>query len=242
VDASAIFSAFSTMPTAARKAIINAYVTGLKADGVWPLLDVLYLMAAADAQAATINWKSPAAYALIGVNSPSFIADRGYTGNGTSSRLRTQYTPSVNGVNFAQNNASGWVWLGTNPSSGTPDIGSTAAPRVVITGNNAGTASADINTAAGFSLTGALSTPGMIGIQRRGATDRRLFLNGAQSGAVSNAASTGAASQEQWVCGANSTAFSTRQQSMAAWGASLAGLESAFYNRTLTYLQALGAA
>jgi hypothetical protein len=241
-DAAAIFAAFSIAPTPARKAIINAYIVGLKADGIWPLLDLLYLMAAADSQAGTINWKSPASFGLIGVNSPSFTADRGYTGNGTSSRLRTQYTPSVNGVNFQKDNASGWVWLGSNASSGaTPDFGSTTAPRVVITGSNAGTASGDINTAAGASLSAAFATPGMIGIQRRASADRRFFLNGVQA-ATSATVSTGAASQEQWVCGANASAFSNKQQAMAAWGASLSGLEAAFYTRTLTYLQSVGAA
>ena len=241
-SAIAIFNSFTTPPTPARRAIINALVVGLKADGIWSQLDVLYLMAAADSQAGTINWITPANFTLIAVNAPTFTTDRGYTGNGTTSRLRTQYTPSTNGVNFTQNNASGWVYLETNPSNGTPDIGSTTAPRVVITGNNAGTASGDINTAAGSSLTGAFSTPGMLGIQRRTNTDRRFFLNGVQSGAPSATVSNGTASQEQWVCGANSTAFSTRQQSVAAWGASLAGLELAFYNRILTYLQAVGAA
>jgi hypothetical protein len=241
IDAAAIFAAFSIAPTLARRAVINAYVVGLKADGIWPLLDILYLMAAADSQAGTINWKSPGAFGLIGVNSPSFTADRGYTGNGTSSRLRTQYTPSINGVNYVQDNASAWLYLLTNPSSGSPDLGSTTAPRAVITGNNAGNGSADINNAAGQSISFANTAPGLIGIQRRGSTDRRVFLNGAQV-ATSAVASTGPASQEQWVCGANATAFSTRQQAVAAWGASLSGREAAFYSRTLAYLQAIGAA
>ena len=50
-DASAqAILAFSTPPSDARKALINAYVVGMKADGVWSVLDVLYVRAAADGQ------------------------------------------------------------------------------------------------------------------------------------------------------------------------------------------------
>lgn len=242
-DAQAIFAAFTTPPDAARKALINAYVAGLKADGVWAVLDVLYVMAAADSQAATINWRAPASFALVGVNSPGFTTDRGYTGNGTSSRLRTQYTPSVNGVNYTQDSSSCWLFSLSNTQSNNNDIGSATAPRVNLNVRNAtDQSSGDINNAAGVTMNVSNTNGiGFFGIQRRAAADRRLWANGTQLGATSTTASTAVASQEQWVCGTNSATFSARQQAVAAWGASLAGLESAFYNRTLTYLQAVGA-
>jgi hypothetical protein len=44
-----------------------------------------------------------------------------------------------------------------------------------------------------------------------------------------DATSTALPSQEQWICGANSTNFSARRIAMAAWGASLAGKEVSFF-------------
>jgi hypothetical protein len=237
-----IFNAFTTPPVTARKTIINSTVSGLKSDGIWSLLDTLYVMAAADSQAASINWVAPASFTLIAVNSPAFTADSGFTGNGTSSRLRTQYTPSVNGVNYVQDSASAWVWSLTNAASSVNDIGSGTAPRaLIITRNASDQLVGDINNAVCAAQSAAnTNSIGFFGIQRRASNDRRLWANGVQQG-TSAQVSTGVASQEQWVCGANSTSFSAKKQAVAAWGASLSGLESAFYNRLLTYMQAVGA-
>jgi len=241
-DAQAVFAAFTTPPTTDRKAVINAYIVGLKADGIWTLLDLLYLMAAADSQAATINFKNPAAFQLISVNSPAFVADQGFTGNGTSSRLRTQFTPSANGANFTQDSASVWVWSRTNAQNANVAAGNITAPRVFITprnlsdnllfGANDGTTSTVANA----------NSSGLIGSQRINGTTKRAWRNGAQVGADVTLASTAVANAEQWLCGGNSSNFSTFQESLGAWGASLAGKEAAFYNRTLTYMQAVGAA
>ena len=58
----AIAAAFTTPPTTARKNLIDAAVVALKSAGVWTKLDALYLFAAADSQAAIINWKAPGTY------------------------------------------------------------------------------------------------------------------------------------------------------------------------------------
>ncbi|HXC20220.1 MAG TPA: hypothetical protein VNV13_01980, partial [Steroidobacteraceae bacterium] len=57
----AIFAAFTTPPTTSRKVIINTLVNALLngSTDTWDKMDVLYVMAAADSQAASINWKNP---------------------------------------------------------------------------------------------------------------------------------------------------------------------------------------
>lgn len=241
-SAIAIFNAFTTPPTSARKTIINNLVVSLKSVGVWTLLDILYLTAAADSQAATINWKSPAGFMLVPVSAPGFVADQGFTGNGTSSRLRTQYTPNANGLNFVQNDASAWVWSRTSAQNANVAIGNITAPRSFVTprnlsdailfGINDGTSSTVSNT----------NGSGLVGTQRPNSATKRAWRNGAQVGADASIASTAIANAEQWVCGGNATNFSTYQIAAAAWGASLSGKEAAFYNAMLTYMQAVGAA
>jgi hypothetical protein len=238
----AIFTAFTTPPVTARKTIINACVGSLKTAGIWQKLDVLYLMAAADSQAACINWVAPANFTALQVNSPTFVADRGFTGNGTSSRLRTQYTPSVNGVQTTLNSASVWVWSLTD-SQGSADVGNLTAPRTEITPRNgANQMTITVNDAAAVSATANASSIGFFGAQRPDASTRRAWKNGVQLGSDFAVASTALASQEQWVGGGNSSNFSTHQMAAAAWGDSLTGLENSFYSTLLTYMQAVGAA
>ncbi len=88
-DAETAFSAFTTPPTTARKRLIGNLVSVLKGFGVWSKLDGLWLTAAADSQAAAINWVDPGTYDLTAVNSPTFTADRGYQGDGATSYLDT---------------------------------------------------------------------------------------------------------------------------------------------------------
>jgi hypothetical protein len=89
----AIFAAFTTPPTTARKEIINNVVADLVLSGVWNELDVLHVYAAADSQAALINWKSPGTFNGTLFNAPAFAADRGFTGNGSNAYISTGYTP-----------------------------------------------------------------------------------------------------------------------------------------------------
>ena len=106
----AIFNAFTTPPTQARKALINNAVVSLKNGGIWSLLDTLWMTAAADSQAATINWKSPATFTLAPQSAPTFTADRGFAGNGTTSFLKTGFIPASNGVAYVQDSASMGFW------------------------------------------------------------------------------------------------------------------------------------
>lgn len=108
-ETEALVARFSTPPTYARKVTINTLIGSLISGGIWSRLDCFYVMAAADAQAARRNWITDA-YNLIAINSPTFTADRGYTGNGSSSYLNTGYTPATNGVNTTQNSAHVAAW------------------------------------------------------------------------------------------------------------------------------------
>jgi hypothetical protein len=101
-----IFAAFTTPPTAARKTAISDYVEALKTAGVWDILDVLYVFAAADSQAALINWKSPGTFDATITGAPTFTADQGFDIVGASAYVNAGgYNPSTAGGNWALNSA-----------------------------------------------------------------------------------------------------------------------------------------
>jgi len=101
------FLARITAPTAPRKAAYAALIDGLVVDGVWSLIDALYIMAAADAATARTNLKQ-SSYGLTPSGSGlTFTADRGYTGNGSSGWINTGYDPNTAGGNFPSTGNSG---------------------------------------------------------------------------------------------------------------------------------------
>jgi len=88
-ETTALINRFSTPPTGARRKTIDNLVRALKVGGVWSKLDVLYVLAAADSQAALLNWKG-ATYNATN-NGAAFTADQGFTGDGTNDYIETGY-------------------------------------------------------------------------------------------------------------------------------------------------------
>lgn len=239
--AAAVIAAMSTPPSAARAGAITTLVNSLQASGVWDLLDVLYVLAAADSQAALLNWKAPASFTASAVNSPTFTADRGFTGNGTTSRVNTGWVPSTNGVKYTQNSASAWLWSNTEGSVTNGDLGgkADATKQCLMRLRSVNSFLGRVNDADSTQAAngGAI---GFFGMQRISSTTKNYWKNGAQLGTNIAANSVGVNADAQWICGCNATGFPTNQQALAAWGASLAGKEAAFYNAVLTYMQAVG--
>lgn len=109
-ETEAIAAAFTTPPTTGRKDLIDACVVALKTAGVWTKLDALYAFAAADSQAAKINWKAPGTYNATEVNAPTFTADSGFTGASTK-YLDSGFNPTTATTpKLTQNDASVFGW------------------------------------------------------------------------------------------------------------------------------------
>ena len=106
-----------TAPSAAQQTLQNTLVTDLKTAGVWDKLDVFYVFATdGDSDYATLNWKAPSSHQTTKVNSPTFTADSGFTGDGSSSYLDTNFTISTDATNYSQNNASTFVYINNDLS------------------------------------------------------------------------------------------------------------------------------
>lgn len=100
-----LVAAMTTAPSAARKIVINDFIKALKDGGVWDQLDLLYVLAAHDSQAARLNWKNPGTYTASVGGTPTFTTDSGYAPTAGTHYLDTGWDASNNGVNFTQNDA-----------------------------------------------------------------------------------------------------------------------------------------
>lgn len=250
-EAAALVARFTTAPTTSRKRAIDTLIGALKTAGVWSKLDALYLMAAADSQAARRNWVQDL-YNLTAVSSPTFTADRGYTGDGAAAYLDTGFNGTTAASPLLTQNsahASGW-----NLSNRAANLASLMGAREsttkyidiapYITGNlyiarmTAGNAA--ISTANAGSQ-------GMFSVNRSASNALQGYKNGSSLG-TSSQTSVGVPNSNITLLARSLTsgspdAFSADQISMASFGSSLsAGEEASMYSAVLTYLQTVGAA
>lgn len=99
-EAEAFFAARATVlddasdPGGVLRGQYNDVFVALIAQGLWPFIRWLSLMCVDDAQAARINMKDPSQVATA-VNSPTFVVDRGYEGDGATSYLSSGVSSSV---------------------------------------------------------------------------------------------------------------------------------------------------
>jgi len=249
-EAESVVLAFTSEPDDTRKALIDTLVGSLKTAGIWTELDALFVLAAHDSQAALVDWKKPSTRSAVAVNAPTFAADRGYTSDGSTSRLRTNFTPSTNGVKYQLNNASVWYWKRASgvEGGGRRGVGNTwVAPYCSLVAQHTantivGSINSNVSATGGTPSGGANTTAGFVGISRASSTTCKFWKNGVQSGSDASDSSTGLPTNEQWICGAYQTSFSLYQNAMAAWGSSLSGNEAAFYSAISAYMTGVGAA
>jgi hypothetical protein len=127
-----------TLPSPTEQLLQNQLIADLKTSGIWAKLDAFYMFANSAYSGVTydgssfarINWKNPTAnYGTAAVNLPSISAAAGYTGSavgGSNQGINLNFTPSTQGVNFANPNASFGVMLGTvSTATNSPIMGAT---------------------------------------------------------------------------------------------------------------------
>ena len=105
-EAELLFLRMTTPPGDTRKLAIDTCIKSLKSAGVWDKLDALYMFAAADSQAAFLDWRRGTKEGAL-QGSASFTADTGITGSVVAgSRFDTAFNPSSDGVNYTRTNCA----------------------------------------------------------------------------------------------------------------------------------------
>lgn len=247
-----LFDRFTTPADDTRKGHINTLIASLKTgaisgSNIWAKLPCLYVMAAADAQAAQRNWISDT-FNLTPVSSPTFTADRGYAGNGSSSYLTTGFDPASSSALFTQNDNSFGNWVRNNVQSNS--AGDFGNHQFYVNGrigsNNVATVDATTsNNAVGGGLI--TDSTAQVSVTRAASGSWTTYRNGASMGSTAVSSSTLDASAPFLIGARNNSGtpgnFSSRQQAAVFWGSSLSANEvQDVYNALNTYLVAVGAA
>lgn len=218
-----------TLPSASQQLLQNQLVVDLKAGGVWNKLDTLGVLATdGNSDFALIDWIRLTQYTAI--NSPTFSANGGFTGNGTSSYIDTNFNPATQGVNYTLNNASRFYWVDNNVTGICEGIllATRNDSRLSTSGQqriNQGTSQ--------MSFTTAFNKVGLHAINRFSSADINIFINTTSNPNSSNSVSIESQNQLILRGGNNYNASRFRFYGM---GASLVSQNTALYNALNNYL------
>lgn len=97
-ETQALLFRMEVQPDTSRKRLIDKTIRQLKADGIWPLLGFLHIQAAHHSQAGLLDWTGNR-YDCTAVNGPVFTVDRGYTGDGATTRIHPIALPWIEYAN-----------------------------------------------------------------------------------------------------------------------------------------------
>lgn len=237
-----LIAAMVVPPNNFRKANIAQLIQKLYASGTWAKTDVFWVLAAHDEQAARLNWKSPGTFTLNAINSPAFVADRGFTGNGSSSWLDTGWDRPTNGVQFTQNNAHISIYQRTAAGSNVPNISDTnASYRAAIGGQGGANRWTRLNSGTNIFGPAGGTYPQQLISRRNDATNVSMLADGVQV-TVPSAAASGAMNTNDIGIGRVGTGYNTGQIAGNSWGAYFDDTEAAaFYTAWNAYMVAVGA-
>lgn len=225
-----------TLPSASVQAKQNTLLTSMKADGVWAKLDVFYVFAQDGGSAfATLNWKNPNANQSTLVSSPTFVSNGGFTGNGTSSYIDTNFNPATQGVQYTQNNASRYFFTHAISGSGRFDGNIFANRNSMVRGlTNAQRINAGTNTSLlALDLTAVVNTKSL---HRTSATDITAYNS--TTGVSTTQLSGAIDSSNQWIL-RSLTNYGAHTCAAYAMGASMIAEHSAFIADWNTYKNSL---
>lgn len=261
-EATALFARMTAPPDTTRKNLINAVFVALKSgpvssSNILAKLDALYVMAAADSQAAGLNWLGNV-YNLTpsGTTPPTFVADRGYTGDGLTGYLDTGFNPTTATTpQYALNSASFGCWSRTAAQGASVDMGQ--GPTIITNPgsdiycrNLSDQAKIYINSATSGIGSGATATntdgSGLFVANRSGATsgttDTAVYRNAVSLTLASQDASTARGNANIIIGGGGGITGSTRQFSAGEIGGTLTANENTdLYNALQAYMTGVGA-
>jgi hypothetical protein len=231
----------------------NAYtdlINGLVTDAVWSKLDVLYIFATADTTTALLNLCSTS-FTGISNGSPTFAADRGFTGvlGSNTVFINSQFNPTIGTPQFTTNSCHLSAWSVTTVASGI------SAASVIGAGSNPtnqsniyphfsdNNAYFRINDGTASGGTASASATGHWVASRTGASASVGYRNGS-SFASPNAAAGTLQNKTFYILndnGGGGSEGSQLQIAMASIGAGLTGTDvTNFYNRLRTYMTSMG--
>ena len=150
--------------------------SGLEISNLSDAFDVIRIHANETAESALRNIVKRANDATA-VNSPTFTAFEGFAGNGTSSRISSNYTPSSDAINYQQNNASILFYLRTNNKNSLTVFGVNDGSNKWVYFNFGVINYSRINDNSSANTITVPDTLGMFALIRSGASQGRIIRN-----------------------------------------------------------------
>jgi hypothetical protein len=241
LEAHTLVGAMVEEPSDARKTLIDALISGLKTDGLWNLLDALYVQAAHTSQAGCLNWKQPDLYPLIESGTGTWTTDRDWAGDGISGRLSLNVSPALL-TQYQLNSATAFVWSRTSAAQATNAMGLVLGATFQLNPRfTGGSFAGRLNDNVGASTPNA-DAVGLHTISRTSSTATQFYKNGAAVGAVV-ATPSGSKNVNNIVLGGHITGYSSWNIAAAGVGAGMDATQNAnLYTRLQTFLAAIGAA
>jgi hypothetical protein len=239
----ALLGRMTVQPSTTRMGQINTLITALKTAGVWAKLAGCGSLAEGTQQASLLDWTS-GGHDLTAFNSPTFTANRGVTGNGTTSSVDYSATTGAtwSPALATQNSSHYGLWTRTAATYGGGGIdlyaGAGFMSRRATT--NPAHYTVRVNAAGSTNVAVAGVTGFFIGA-RADASNQRLYRNGAL--VTSAAVASSAAPDRLQLLHANGASYSDAEASWWSIGADLTDQNVADYYTALnTYMTAIGAA
>ena len=229
-----------------REIIVNNLIVGLKSDGIWTLLDRLWILAAENQTSGLVDL---IANTLASNVSTSFTTDRGFTGNdgltdwvdttvklnvGSGYTLNTCHVSAWSATNNTQSGSNNFL-CGCDDNANNTRIGNQTSSGITGDTND---------STGGHGFAGTLQGHWLV--NRTGASLEDIYQNASVFASPNGTAGTLPSSKNVGICADNTfgsgPTFSTAQTvAMCGWGASLTGTQvTNFYNRLRTYMTAVG--
>jgi hypothetical protein len=227
-----------TLPSEAQQAKQNQLVLDLKSAGVWSRLDVFYMFATdGNSNFATLNWKAPSSNQATLLNSPSFTSNGGFSGDGVSAYIDTNFNPFAGTINYKLNDASRYYWVDNRVTTGTNAFFEGLASNSANATRNQNSSGQYINqsttpTTPSYNF----AFDGFHGINRTSSTNL-TFVNGTST-TNGTAVSVGIVNATQVIFRASSNYNNCRMR-FYAMGANMVSQNTDFYNAINTYLTSL---
>ncbi len=235
----------------ARKIVVNNLIAGLKADNTFTKLDRLWLFAAENEPSALTD--IIARSLATNVNSTTFAANNGYTGDGgtgNSMYIDTNYNLVTNAVNFSLNSAHHSFWMLSATEAGGVNVN--------LHGAYDGVTLTDLITDVSPGIIGRVNSPsedipgsgndgykGFWLTNRSSATQGQIYFNGVLAGSNNALSAGGVPSLKIFVLCRNNVGnpalFTAGPVACFSAGGSLNSLEAnSLYGRLRTYMTAVG--
>lgn len=208
---------------------LNRFVIANKANLLLRDRFFIFAQEAGCQQACTISLINPESTPLVEVNSPTWTALQGYTGNGSSMYLNTKYNPSTHGVKFQQNDGNMDLYTRLSIAAAAKFCAGafSGGTQVTLALNYTGFGKLWAANAAGQSINANNTTQGLYSDTRNaasGAASTILYKNGSTL-ASANVVSTALVNAELYImCFSNAitpTSYDTNEYSRWSIGASV---------------------